>query len=171
MMTPGGERQGSRAGVMLLGLLILALPLCSPASAQEPARQDQRSWYAAVSHWAKWPTLAGALGFTAAAIFQKQDADNVYDRLQTLCHNTSEACLLGADGTYVNRDAEALYQETLRLDGKARRWMIGGESTLALSGVMFLLDLVAGQTEPKNIPFTPFEVYGGPDRLGLQWRF
>ena len=171
MMTAGRESQGRRAGLMVLGLLIFALPLCSAASAQEPARQDQRAWYVAVSHWAKWPMLAGALGFTAAAILQKQDADNVYDQLQTLCRNASESCLLGADGTYVHPDAEALYQETLRLDGKARHWMIGGESTLALSGVMFLLDLVAGHAEPKDIPFTPFEVYSGPDRLGLQWRF
>jgi hypothetical protein len=171
MMTAGRAKQASRVGVMVLGLLVVALSLCSPASAQEPAHPDQRAWYVSVSHWAKWPMLAGAFGFTAAAILQKHDADNVYDQLQALCRSASENCILGPAGTYVNPEAESLYQQTLALDGKARRWMIGGESTLALSGVMFLLDLVAGHAEPKNIPFTPFEVYTGSDRLGLQWRF
>jgi hypothetical protein len=171
MRTTGRERRRRGAAAGTTGLLLAALLPSVPAAAQQPAPPDQRAWYVTVSHWAKWPMLAGALGFTAAAILQKQDADNVYGQLQTLCHDQSDNCILGPDGTYLNAAAESLYQQTLVLDGKARRWMIGGESALALSGVMFLLDLVDGHAEPKNIPFTPFEVYHRPDRLGLQWRF
>jgi hypothetical protein len=156
---------------MPLALILASLPLCPSAYAQQSGSPSPRRWYASVSHWAKWPALVGALGLTAAAIIQKDDADKVYDQLQTLCRDASDACILGPTSTYVNPDAEALYQETLRLDGKARRWMIGGESALALSGGMFLIDLIVGHGKPKNIPFTPFEVYSGRNRLGLQWRF
>ncbi len=171
MMTAGAGGQRTGAGAMALALLIASLPFGPSASAQQPGSPTPRPWYVTVSHWGKWPLLAGAIGFAAAAIAQKSDADAVYDRLQSMCRNASGDCIVDPDGTYVNPDAEALFQETLRLDGKARRWMLGGEVSLALSGGMFLIDLVAGHSEPRNIPFTPFEVYTGRDRLGLQWRF
>jgi hypothetical protein len=155
----------------MLALLVVGLLPCAPASAQQPDTATSRPWYVTASHWGKWPLLAGAIGFTAAAMTQKGDADGVYDQLQAMCRAASQDCVLNESGTYVNPDAEALYQETLRIDAKARSWMIGGEVALALSGGMFLIDLVAGHDEPHNIPFTPFEVYTGPDRLGLQWRF
>jgi hypothetical protein len=170
-MTAGTGGQRGRAPGLLLAFLVSTLPLCPTASAQQPGSTNRHPWYVTVSHWGKWPLLAGAIGFAAAAIAQKSDADAVYDQLQAICRNASEDCILDPGGTYVNPEAEALYQETLRLDGRARRWMLGGESALALSGGMFLIDLVAGHGEPRNIPFTPFEVYTGRDRLGLQWRF
>jgi hypothetical protein len=172
-MTPRAEGQRGRARGLLLVFLVSSLPVCSSASAQESGSRDQqaRPWYVTVSHWGKWPMLAGAIGFAAASLAQKSDADQVYDQLQAMCRDASVNCILGANGKYVKPEAEALFQETLRLDGKARRWMLGGEAALALSGGMFLIDLVAGHGEPRNIPFTPFEVYTGRDRLGLQWRF
>ena len=78
---------------------------------------------------------------------------------------------MGQDGAYVNSDAERLFQETLRLDAQARRWMIGGQGFLFLSGGLFLIDLVSGNREPKNIPFSPLEAYAVPGKLGLRWRF
>jgi hypothetical protein len=170
MTAPGGGQRG-RAGATALALLVASLSLCAAASAQQPGSANARPWYVTVSHWGKWPLLAGAIGFAAAAIAQKSDADAVYNQLQSMCRAASADCIVGPDGKYVNPDAEGLFQETLRLDGKARRWMLGGEASLALSGGMFLIDLVAGHGEPRNIPFTPFEVYTGRDRLGVQWRF
>jgi hypothetical protein len=171
-MRAGAAAWLGRARIVLLALPMASLLLSPSARAQQAeARNHTRPWYATASHWGKWPMLAGAVGLAVAGIAQKHDADGVYDQLQELCRADSQDCILDESEHYVNPDAEALYQETLRLDGKARRWMLGGEVSLALSGCMFLIDLVAGHSEPRNIPFTPFEVYSAPDRLGLQLRF
>jgi hypothetical protein len=139
--------------------------------AQEASPPPGLPWWVTTSKWAKWPTLAAAVGLTAAAITRKADADDVYDRLQAFCLEASGQCNSAPDGTYLNPEAEALYQETLRLDLQARRWMIGGQGFLFLSGGMFLIDLVAGSSKPKNIPFTPLEAWAVPGRAGLRWRF
>jgi hypothetical protein len=142
-----------------------------PAAAQEPAPPPGRPWFVGVSKVVKWPTLAAAIGFTAAAIVRKADADEVYDRLQAYCLEGPDNCRSGADGTYLSPEAESLYQETRRLDGHARNWMIGGQGFLVVSAGMFLLDLVSGSSKPENIPFTPLEAWASPGRVGLRWRF
>jgi hypothetical protein len=121
--------------------------------------------------WVKWPTLAAAIGLTAAAITRKADADTYFDQLQTLCTEQPQECALGASGAYTNAQAEALYQETLRVDAQARRWMVGGQGFLFVSGGLFVIDLVSGSRKPKNIPFAPLEAYAAPGTLGLRWRF
>ncbi|MDH3497580.1 MAG: hypothetical protein OER21_12530 [Gemmatimonadota bacterium] len=141
------------------------------AAGQQPSVPDTRPWYASVSHWAKWPALAGAIGLTAAAILKKDDADQVYDGLLSLCRADSATCIQDPTGVYLDPGAEALYRETLRLDAQARRWMVGGQAVLALTGGMFLIDLVTGRQKPKNIPYTPLEFFGGGERVGLRWRF
>lgn len=153
-------------------LVVAALGLgAGPVAAQEPASPQGHPWYVGVSKWAKWPMLAGAIGFTAAAIVRKDDADAVYDQLQAFCLEGSDSCRTGPDGAYTNAQAEAMYQETLRLDGQARHWMMGGQGFLFISAGMFLIDLVSGSSEPDNIPFTPFEAWAAPGRVGLRWRF
>jgi hypothetical protein len=142
-----------------------------PAAAQEAGPPQGRPWFVGVSKVVKWPTLAAAIGFTAAAIVRKDNADEVYDRLQALCLEGSDNCRSGADGTYLNPEAESLYQETMRLDGHARRWMIGGQGFLVVSAGMFLIDLISGSSKPENIPFTPLEAWASPGRVGLRWRF
>lgn len=155
-----------------LTLAMLATAVAPPAAiGQQPSVPDTRAWYAEVSHWAKWPALAGAIGLTAAAIVKKGDADEVYDGLQSLCRANSATCVQNPSGSYTDPSAEALYQETLRLDAQARRWMIGGQVALALSGGMFLIDLVTGRQKPKNIPYTPLEFIGSAERVGLRLRF
>jgi len=152
------------------GMLVAAA--APPVSAQDqPPTPDARPWFVTTAKWVKWPTLAAAIGLTAAAITRKADADSYYDGLQTLCLEQPDACRLGANGAYADPSAESLYQETLRLDGQARRWMIGGQGFLFVSGGLFLIDLVAGSRKPENIPFAPLEAYAAPGTLGLRWRF
>jgi hypothetical protein len=105
------------------------------------------------------------------AIARNHDADQVYDGLAELCRAGGETCVLGADRTYLNPQAEALYQETLRLDSQARKWMIGGQATLAVAGAMFVIDLVAGTRRPKNIPYSPLEYFADGKRVGFRVRF
>jgi len=159
--------RAARAGALLA---LAATALARPVRAQTDA-DPGHPWYVGVSKWAKWPTLAAAIGLTAAAIMRKDDADQVYGQLQSLCREDSDACRPGSNGAYTNADAEALYQETLRLDAQARRWMIGGQGFLFVSGGLFLIDLVAGKSKPKDIPFTPFKAWAAPGALGLRWEF
>ena len=151
---------------------VLAATVAGPVTAQDqPRAPDARPWFVSAAKWVKWPTLAAAIGLTAAAITRKADADAYFDRLQTLCIEQPDDCQLSTSGTYTNPQAEDLYQETLRLDGQARRWMIGGQGFLFVSGGLFLVDLVSGSRKPKNIPFAPLEAYAAPGTLGLRWRF
>jgi hypothetical protein len=157
-----------------MAVLHPAIPLSRAGlSAQAPAARpiDPRPWFVDVSHYGKWFALAGAAGLTAVAILRNQDADQVYDGLADLCQVGGETCVLGSDGRYLNPDAEVLYQETLRLDSQARKWMLGGQATLVLAGTMFVIDLVAGTRRPKNIPYAPLEYFAEGERLGLRYRF
>jgi hypothetical protein len=167
-MTP---RRG-RPRLVALGLLLaFGTPALDLAAQQPPTAPGARPWFVTTSKWAKWPALAAAIGLTAAAITKKSDADQSYDILQTVCLEDPDACALAPNGAYLNPDAEALYQETLRLDAQAGRWMIGGQGFLFLSGGMFLLDLAAGSSKPKNIPFSGLEAYATPGTIGFRLRF
>jgi hypothetical protein len=132
---------------------------------------DARPWFVDVSHYGKWFALAGAAGLTAVAILRNSDADQIYDGLTQLCRAGGETCVLNDEGTYTNPEAEALYQETLRLDSQARKWMAGGQATLVLAGAMFVIDLVAGTKRPKNIPYSPLEVFSDGQQTGIRFRF
>lgn len=157
---------------VLLAVGALAAARAGPALAQEqPRTPDASPWFVSAAKWVRWPTLAAAVGFTVVAITRKADADEYYDQLEMFCGDQPDECTIGTGGGYVNAQAEALYQETLRLDRQARAWMIGGQSFLFVSGALFLIDLVAGSDRPENIPYTPLEAYASPGTLGLRWRF
>lgn len=163
-----GQRLRAAAGVALV--VYAFLPLCPAAYAQEPTPPppNARPWIASVSHWGRWVALAGAAGLTTVAIARNHDADDIYGGLQELCRAGGDTCVLNAEGTYVNPDAEALYQETLRLDSHARRWMLGGQVMLVAAGAMFVVDLVAGTRRPKNIPYSPVEYFADGRRIGVR---
>ncbi len=155
-------------------LCALALVASAQSSATAQATRDggaDKPWYVSVSQWGRWGALASAVGFTALAVIRNNDANEVFRGLLVLCSNASQACVPGADGSYVDPGAETLYQETLRLDGRARTWMTLGQISLVAAGGMFLVNLVSGQTEPNNIPFAPLELVAGPRKLGLKVRF
>jgi hypothetical protein len=144
-----------------------------PLAAQDltPQPTGGRSWVAGFSHYAKWGVLASAVAFTALSLRAHSDADIYFSGLKQFCAHANDQCQTGPDGAYVNADAEHLWQATAQSDREARGWLIGAEASLVVSGGMFLVDLVSGNTRPKNIPFTPFQVYSKPDRLGLQISF
>jgi hypothetical protein len=179
MIEAGGRRAGGQEGrravfvALLASALLPVLPFCSLARAQEPttAPVDARPWFVGVSHYGKWLALAGSVGLTAVAILRNEDADQVYDGLASLCRAGGETCVLNAEGTYVNPEAELLYQETLRLDSQARKWMIGGQAALVAAGAMFVVDLVSGTRRPKDIPYTRVEYFADGRRVGLRFRF
>jgi len=161
-------RLAGGCALMAVGAALVAAPAAAQDRHDAP---DARPWFATAAKWGKWPTLAAAIGLSAIAISRKADADDSFDRLQLLCAEQPEGCRLDAGGTYAGPNAESLYQETLRLDGLARQWMIGGQGFLFVSGGLFVLDLVTGSRKPKNIPYAPLEAFAAPGTLGLRWRF
>jgi len=162
----------SRRPVRVWTLAVGAALVAAPVAAQDQrAAPDARPWFATAAKWGKWPTLGAAIGLTAIAISRKADADDFFDRLQLLCVEQPDACRIDPGGAYASPTAESLYQETLRLDGLARQWMIGGQGFLFVSGGLFVLDLVTGRRKPKNIPYAPLEAFAAPGTLGLRWRF
>jgi len=75
-------------------------------------------------------------------------------------------------GFLASRDAARL-SDSVAADAanrRARGWILGGEITLVATGAMFLLDLIHQDDEPRNIPFTPFQVYASRGRVGLSLR-
>lgn len=155
----------------LAGLVLASSVLGASAAAQGTPSVDSRSWLASASHYGKWVAIASAAGLMTVAIMRNHDADRVYGGLQTLCQAGGATCVIDLDGHYLNPDAEALYQETLRIDSQSRSWMAGGQVMLAAAGAMFVIDLVAGNRKPKNIPFTPLEYFADGTRAGLTLRF
>jgi len=147
------------------------LPTVRPAEAAAQTDTGRTSWLVSFAGYGKWAALAGSVGLTTVAILRNRDADEIFDGLITLCSNAPLECVRGDGGTYQGPDAERLYQETLRLDRQARGWMIGGQVALAAAGVMFLIDLVSKDQGPKNIPFTPLEVFSGSRTVGVRYRF
>ena len=166
--------QGARRTVQgaWLSLALCAFLFTAPVlSAQE---SPSRPAIVSVSHWAKWPALAAAAGFTTVALMRNRDADRVYDALTAFCTGAQDACrTVTVDGVrrYTGDDAERLYQETLRLDHSARTWLIVGQLSLIASGGMFLLDLISHDDGPANIPYRGLSVVADGRRLGLNVRF
>ncbi len=160
------------AATSALVFLAATLPLSSSATAQQPPdTQTHRPWVISFAQWAKWGTLASAVGLAAVAIFRNDDANEVFRGLNRFCAAAPDACFLGDDGRYVDASAEILYDETLRIDRQARAWMVAGQVVLAASGVLFLVDLVTGDDGPRNIPFAPLEVFTTGHHTGFRVRF
>lgn len=145
-----------------------------PLAAQQefgPPQTSGPSFVVGFSHYAKWGMLAGAAAFTYLSLRAHNDADQYFSGLKDFCSHAGPECQIGADGAYKSADAEHLWQATARADREARWWLVAGQASLVVSGGMFLLDLVSGNSRPKNIPFTPFQVYSEPRKIGLQFSF
>ncbi len=152
------------------GLLLLATLLPASVSAQ-PASDRASPWYVSVSHYGRWGALGGAGALLVQGAMKHNDADQAYSALIEQCRVAPLRCDKLADGRYADADMEGTYQQTRTMDHRARNWILAGEVTLLAAGTMFLLDLVYHDTGPKNIPFSPFEVYAPPGQLGVTLRF
>jgi len=127
---------------------VLAATVPGPVTAQDqPRAPDARPWFVSAAKWVKWPTLAAAIGLTAAAITRKADADAYFDRLQTLCIEQPDDCQLSTSGTYTNPQAEDLYQDAF---GLAIAKLRGGE----------LRELAPGELRPHPSRTGPGRPHG-----------
>jgi hypothetical protein len=126
----------------LLGLLLLA----SPVEAQGVGP---------VVKYGKWALAAGALGMNLLAARAHNRADDNFHALEQRCFADTRACDLDASGAYSDATSELFYQESLRYDRQARRWLFGGEAALVGAAAMFVWELTRKTSRPGIIPFKP----------------
>jgi hypothetical protein len=141
--------------IVPLRLLWLALALAvaaTPAAAQEPTAS---SGSGPLVKYGKWVLAAGAIGMNYLAARAHDRADERFDLLQNRCFDERALCSVDAAGTYTNGESERIYQESLRYDRQARRWLFGGETALVASAALFIWELTRRNPKPDNIPFEP----------------
>jgi hypothetical protein len=134
--------------MMRLLALVLALSLAPlPARAQEnpPSRP--------LVKYGKWVLAAGAVGMNYLAARAHDRADERFSALETRCFAEQSLCDLDPSGHYVNGGSEQLYQQSLRYDRQARRWLFGGETALLGAAAMFVLELTRHTPLPVIFPF------------------
>jgi hypothetical protein len=132
----------SRVLGALLGLLLVA----SPAAAQGSKP---------LFKYGKFVLAAGAVAMNYLAARAHDRANDNFDALERRCLDDHELCLVNTHGRYADRESESLYQESLRYDRQARRWLIGGETALLGAGAIFVWELTKRTHKPDNIPFEP----------------
>jgi hypothetical protein len=122
--------------------------------------------------YGKWVLVAGSAAMNYLAIDAHNQAEDVFDDLEAQCQGAHSRCAVGPDGSYLDPEIEALYQQTLEYDQTARAWLIGGETALAGAAVLFIWELTRPKGRPDNIPFEP-EVRSmrGGTGLGLRIHF
>ena len=131
--------------------LVLALSLAAaPARAQESAPGNPP-----LVKYGKWVLAAGALGMNYLAARAHDRAEERFDALDSRCFADHTLCDLDASGRYADGGTEQIYQESLRYDRQARRWLFGGETALLGAAAMFVWELTRHTSKPDNIPFEP----------------
>src|SRR5690606_20736661 len=115
---------------------------------------------------AKWTTAALTAAVAGIGVAAYMRADDRYAELERACVENPAACAERLpDGAYADPRLEALYQEVLRYDERARLALISSQVGLAASVVLFLLDL-RGDATPPNIPYNPRALRVAPGRDG-----
>lgn len=130
----------------LISCLVVLMMLASPACAQ-----GSRPLF----KYGKWVLAAGALGMNYLAAKDHDRADDNFHALQRRCLDDNRLCDLNASGRYSDSGSEGLFQESLRYDGRARRWLFGGEAALLSAAAIFVWELTRHTSKPDNIPFEP----------------
>ena len=157
---------------MKRGVLLLALATILTASAS--AQQDtapQRSSPALIKY-GKWATLAASVAMNLMAAREHDRADRAFAFITRACVQNTANCVTQSDGAYADPALERKYQESLDHDRSARRYLIGGETVLVGTAVMFIWELTRSKSRPGNIPFEP-EVgqRNGNTEIGLRFEF
>jgi hypothetical protein len=104
---------------------------------------------------AKWAAAAGTAGAAVAGFTIQRRADDRFEELERACEADVAACSARfEDGRYQDPGLEALYQDVLGLDRRARLALTTSQVGLATTVVLFILDL-RDRESPPNIPFEP----------------
>jgi len=148
-------------------VLLLASMTASALEAQEPLKPNP------LVHWGKWGTAGVSLALHLLAISVHNRSDRNLRSLTVNCFDTPANCTIGSDGTYVDSHTEAMFQNVLSDNRRARAYLIGGEVALLGTVVLFVSDLTRKKSRPPNKPFNP-EIAPGPNgttHLGFRLEF
>jgi len=166
-----------RRALLLFLVIAPALAPVAPAAAQErapsrfaaaepgetPAVQSPSFRPLRIAKWSTAVLTAAVAGIGVASYMR---ADDRYAALERACVESPEACAERLpNGAYADPRLEAMYQDVLRYDSRARLALIGSQVGLAASVVLFILDL-RDDTTPPNIPYDPRPLRVGPSRDG-----
>ena len=152
-----------RISLLLLPLLFAATPTMAAAQGSP-----------APVKYGKWAVLAASVGLNLLAADVHNDANRVFDQVESRCATPNNArCQVDAAGTYIDPVTEGLFQESLRLDRRAKRWLIAGEAALLGATALFIWELTRSQeSPPDNEPFAPIvQEFSHGIGLGLEVRF
>ena len=126
-----------------------------------------------VRRWAglaKWVSLAGTIGIAGLGFSAHEHADDRFAALEALCASDVARCHVTDEGTYVDAEAEALFQDVLDKDREARVYLVGSQIALVATVTLFILDLRNGGG-PENIPYEPetIRLHVTPNEVRLAW--
>jgi hypothetical protein len=82
-------------------------------------------------------------------------AEEQFNALEDRCFADHTLCAVDASGRYLDGASEELFQQSVRYDRQARRWLFGGETALLGAAAMFVWELARHTSKPDNIPFEP----------------
>jgi hypothetical protein len=134
-----------------VGTLVLALSLvAAPASAQANPSTGRP-----LVKYGKWVLAAGAVGMNYLAARAHDRAEDQFHALEARCFADHSLCNLDGSGRYLDGASEQLFQQSVRYDRQARRWLFGGETALLGAAAMFVWELARHTPKPDNIPFEP----------------
>jgi hypothetical protein len=153
----GASTRNSELGTrnLITFLLVTALLLAPPVSAQQSADSLFRRSSPVVVKYGKWVVLAAALGMGLKASSAHHDADRAFARLERYCGVNPNNCAQLPSGSYSDPVAEGYYKASLQSDRRARGWLLGGEAALVGAAGLFVWELTRPRSLPKNIPFEP----------------
>ncbi|MGH7545847.1 MAG: hypothetical protein ACREKI_06660 [Gemmatimonadota bacterium] len=119
---------------------------------------------------AKWVSLAGTIGIAGLGFSAHESAEDRFAALEALCASDVDRCRVTDEGTYVDAEAEALFQDVLDKDREARIYLVGSQIGLVATVTLFILDLKNGGG-PENIPYEPetIRLHVTPDEVRLAW--
>jgi hypothetical protein len=152
-----------RISLLLLPFFLAAVPTTSAAQGSPP-----------LVKYGKWAVLAASVGLNVLAADAHNDANRAFDLIEARCATPNNAlCDVDVRGTYVDPVTEGLFQETLRLDDRAERWLIAGEAALLGATALFIWELTRSKdSPPDNEPFAPIvQEFSHGIGLGFEVRF
>jgi hypothetical protein len=136
----------TRLGALLLALSLMAVP--ARAQANPPTSGP-------LVKYGKWVLAAGAVGMNYLAARAHDRAEEQFNALEDRCFADHTLCAVDASGRYLDGASEELFQQSVRYDRQARRWLFGGETALLGAAAMFVWELARHTSKPDNIPFEP----------------
>ncbi|MBI4545269.1 MAG: hypothetical protein HY703_08745 [Gemmatimonadetes bacterium] len=160
---------------------MLLLPAAGAAQQRaqrfEPENRAEKSWSRRVGgvpplRFAKWATVAASVASAAYGFSVQHDSDEKFRALEARCQQQPQKCSQRLpDERYQDPELEAMYQDVVRLDRRARMALLASQVGVAASVLLFILDLREEST-PPNIPYDPerFQIQPRADG-GVELRF